>query len=61
MKRHVLLSDQDDDLIWIEERVGRVGRWAIRHPLAARRAQDALLIAAIWAVLIAAWWAGSSL
>jgi hypothetical protein len=61
VRRHILLSDQEHDLIWIEERVGRVGRWAIRHPWAARRAQDALLVAAIWAVLIAAWLAGSSL
>jgi hypothetical protein len=62
VRRHVLLSDEEP-LVWIDEPESiaeRIEVWLLRHPRAARRAQDAVLVAGIWGVLIAAWWAGSA-
>jgi hypothetical protein len=57
----VLLEDHEQPLIWIDEPpLGRLGRWALRHPVMARRVQDAAILGAVWAVLVAAWWAGSA-
>jgi hypothetical protein len=59
--KRVLLSDEEHPLIWADEpSLGRLGRWALRHPVMARRAQDAVIVLGIWGVLIAAWAAGSS-
>jgi hypothetical protein len=59
--RHVFLEDEEMPLIWIDEPpLDRLGRWALRHPVMARRAQDAVIVLGIWAVLVAAWWAGSA-
>jgi hypothetical protein len=63
-RRRDLLEDQDGPLVWIDEPVSvaeRIEAWLLRHPWAARLSGDALVVATIWGVLVAAWAAGSSL